>query len=640
MRKVNRSKFIIEAAVSAVFHTVIVAILFAIPIASQTKARVVEVTSNVVEEVNDDFVDLVQDLNDDAVSLDAPVNLMASASTGAGAGGVGGGLTSPSESTGAEMMAVAALDSPTLNRPLSTTGANVDLGGNVEGLLGTTVAGGSGGGGDSGSVDRISREILRQLQKNKVVVAWIMDASLSLATRREQVVNRFDRIYHELDELGKDKNHALLTGIVAFGEKTVFQTPEPTADINLVKKAVREIKEDPSGKENIFAAVKETALKWRKYQTRERRTLMIIILTDEIGDDPSLLDDTVAQVTRFNIPVYVMGPMAPFGRKEITIAWTDKPTGETFQVPVERGPETVQPEHLALPFWSGAKLDVFPSGFGPYALTRLVRESGGLYFMYDDNSIPGPKFNSYDLLEYAPDYQSIHDYRTNVVKNPLRAAVIKAAEDSKGAQDAPPSLTFRDGDTNAITNSQRTVAKTLYFAEKALENLKAVEKYREKEKSRRWQAHYDLMMGRLLAAVVRCNEYNWALAQIKLGTKTHTAGKNAWRFVPEKDLNNLAFGKVENARKADNNVRKADANATAKARKAAEEALAYLNRVVTEHKGTPWAVMAEQELAVPLGFRWEEDFIEPPKMDANPPTPAQSEAAKKRQEAMKRIPKL
>ena len=37
-----------------------------------------------------------------------------------------------------------------------------------------------------------------------------------------------------------------------------------------------------------------------------------------------------------------------------------------------------------------------------------------------------------------------------------------------------------------------------------------------------------------------------------------------------------------------------------------ERAKMYLQRVVNEHPGTPWASIAEEELKTPLGWTWRE----------------------------------
>jgi len=49
----------------------------------------------------------------------------------------------------------------------------------------------------------------------------------------------------------------------------------------------------------------------------------------------------------------------------------------------------------------------------------------------------------------------------------------------------------------------------------ALEVISPAAKFRDQETSRRWQAHDDLIRGRLLAMKVRCYEYNWVCALMK-----------------------------------------------------------------------------------------------------------------------------
>ena len=46
--------------------------------------------------------------------------------------------------------------------------------------------------------------------------------------------------------------------------------------------------------------------------------------------------------------------------------------------------------------------------------------------------------------------------------------------------------------------------------------------------------------------------------------------------------------------------------ATSALKKLGEKAKMYLERVVAEHPGTPWAKLAERELQTPFGWKWTE----------------------------------
>jgi hypothetical protein len=63
---------------------------------------------------------------------------------------------------------------------------------------------------------------------------------------------------------------------------------------------------------------------------------------------------------------------------------------------------------------------------------------------------------------------------------------------------------------------------------------------------------------------------------------------NAWRLVPDDEI-----------------------HYSDKAAAAATEARALLKRVVDEHPGTPWALLAQRELKDPFGFKWVENHTAP-----------------------------
>jgi hypothetical protein len=171
--------------------------------------------------------------------------------------------------------------------------------------------------------------------------------------------------------------------------------------------------------------------------------------------------------------------------------------------------------------------------------------------------------------------------------------VIRAAQITQQNLPGQPSLTFPAADgpefKEAMARNQEIAARTAYTVDAALEPITAVAKVRDREDSRRWQAHYDLIRGRLLAMKIRCYEYNWACAKMKKDMpKFKNPGSNAWRLVPDEEI-----------------------HYNQKAASAAKEARTLLERVVREHAGTPWALLAERELKDAFGFRWTETYVQP-----------------------------
>ena len=50
---------------------------------------------------------------------------------------------------------------------------------------------------------------------------------------------------------------------------------------------------------------------------------MIVVFTDEAGDDVDQLDATIETCRKFAMPVYVVGVPAPFGREDAFIKYVD-----------------------------------------------------------------------------------------------------------------------------------------------------------------------------------------------------------------------------------------------------------------------------------------------------------------------------
>lgn len=485
--------------------------------------------------------------------------------------------------------------------------------------------------GAGGAIDRLTQEILLKLEERPTLVVWLFDQSGSLTKQRADIAKRFGRIYDELGVIEASKNEAfakhedkpLLTSIVAFGQNVTFLTPKPTDDIEEIKAAVRAVENDDSGIEHTFGAVAQVIDRYRPLRTRDpRRNVMIVIFTDEAGDDEASLDRTVQLARKLEIPVYCVGVPAPFGRRDVALKYVD-PDPKYDQTPqwilVRQGPESFLPELVKIGDETEEALD---SGFGPYSLTRLCYETGGLYFAVHPNRKVGKTisrnetallsarlshfFEPERMLAYRPDYVSIKEYQRLLKDNKAREALVTAAQMSWVTPMARPTLEFpkvNDADlAGRLSRAQQSAAVLEPKISRLYEVLSQGAKDRPKLTVPRWQAGFDLSMGRVLALKVRTEGYNAMLAKAKQGMRFADAKNDTWELVRDDEI---SVGSVlENQ---------------------AAEARQYLERVRDEHPNTPWALIAEEELSVPLGWKWREKYTgvnEPRTVAANVPRAA------------------
>ena len=611
---------------SLTFHLLILVILSLIYMTVEMQRPALEVDAEMTDqELIELLPDLVQGEDNWDVNPDVPISLMPAMTVTE---------TMKSQEARKNPLDDMAIDKSPVNQ-LAYTEQSVELDQNVGGIQGSVVN----TSGDVGSVDRITMEILRELKSSKVQVVWLMDASESLSARRGQVIRRFDRIYQELNELSKDQPKdqpdALLTSVIAFGKEVKMMTPEPTADPEVIRTAVREIPVDETGIENVFNAVKLVAMAYRK-QIQKKYKIMLVILTDETGNDLDALDDAITQVKRSKIPVYVMGPLAPFSRVEINVPWIDEKTREEFLLPVERGPEAPMIEYPTdLPSWEPPpRNSPISSGFGPYSLARLTAESGGIYFLYDDGNIRGPKFDVTSMLDRNPEYVTPSEYQRLVEKYPTRKAVLGTTMVTAKAKLGQPTVKFLEsGIQFGIREQQKPLQKMDEFFGMALKHLLGAETFREQEPSKRWQAHYDLLVGQLCVRHIRLNSTLPLLDSMFKKPKACKDGTtNAWEFagVPGTALADLFKAaqaeEIRNSKGKSGSAKKDDSakgatwgqGSSLKSSQEAKMAFFYLDRVVREHPGTPWAAMAEAELTSPLEFKWQEAFMIPPEGEKLP----------------------
>ena len=479
---------------------------------------------------------------------------------------------------------------------------------------------GVGTAGTGGAVDRLTMEIAASLQQRATVVCWVFDQSVSLAGQRKEIAGRLDRVFDELGLSGAEtKEHELLNLVFAYGQKVAPLVKEPTRETGEVVKAIESIPIDESGVEMTFTAIAEAAKKAKQVRiSPTKRNVMIIVFTDEVGNDQQYADQVAAFCRAQAMRVYVVGVPAPFGKREVKMKFTEfdpRYDDDVQWAVVEQGPETLHPEVVQVR--SGRDADEpIDSGFGPFSLSKLCAETGGLYFCVHANRNASGRVSDGEVADmasrlryffdpavmrsYRPDYQPAAKIEKMLASNRAMRSLVDAARSSQVAPMDSPTLEFPRQDDGALAlllgEAQKKAAVLQPKIDAIYGILSAGLPDRDKVTEKRWQAGYDLALGRVMAVKVRTDSYNIMLAQAKTGMRFKNPKNDTWRLVPDADIS--AVG--------------------SQTEKLAGQTLTLLKRVVDEHPGTPWAQMAAEELRQPLGYRWDEDFtgVNTPKMGA------------------------
>ena len=460
-------------------------------------------------------------------------------------------------------------------------------------------------------------QLLERFKQSKddapTLVVWIVDRTKSAANMVDAVKMQTQYFYDGLvieeeqqtetnSEEALTEQTQLLTSVYSFGESTERHLAA-SGDFKAVTAAFTQISIDSSGVENSFAAVRQATDDVLDFRRKQGYEVFLVVVTDEAGDDQDQAELLRSDLAKYVIPVYVVGVHAPFGKRAIlpehVEAGVDGAAGRMF---INQGPETRDTEQLLMEYPTASMVtETVDSGFGPFAWEYICRISGGSFLAlrapgYTSSMLnrPGSRpvalIGSYkrsSLQKYAPDYISQAEYEAKIQENKALAALIQVSKLETIPVLNNPKRDFvkRDeaGFSRDLSQAQLTAAQLEPALLQAYEILRLGESDRSKLTNLRWQAGYDLAMGRLLAARSRVEGYNAMLALMKRGKTFENETSTTWVLVPSMDTE---VGSV--------------------IKKIGERAVQYLERVKTEHSGTPWARMAEMELQVPVHWQWQE----------------------------------
>ncbi|MBS0210863.1 MAG: VWA domain-containing protein [Planctomycetes bacterium] len=457
------------------------------------------------------------------------------------------------------------------------------------------------------AVDRITQEILTKLNNGKVLVIWCFDESESMLDDRTEITAKIDRVYAELGIATTAQGDQLLTSICSYGKDLHFLTTKPTADVKEIQAAIKKVPNDPSGQEQMCPAITTAVGQHVKYANQGRRQLMTIVVTDESGDPQSNwsnMEATIAECKSLRSPVYFLAREAVFGYPYGTMRYIDPETKTVHWLQIDRGPETPYAEQLQVDGFV-RRYDAHASGFGPYAQTRIARETNGVFFMLPSPEVnlvgrDATKYNLETMRPYLPDLSTRSDYMAERDKHEFRKTlwrmigIFNPYSDDK-AQAAAVQVKWwnfaidQPGFTEQAKENYAKAQKLIPMYEQAQKELEKVKGLRAREDSLRWRANYDLIYAQVLAFQVRLHEYSALLE------------KTAKEFKPPKDAKSNEWNLFTTARTLTD----------AKTKDLREKAIEALKYVAKEHEGTPYASRARNELARGFGVDIRDNWDDP-----------------------------
>jgi hypothetical protein len=423
-------------------------------------------------------------------------------------------------------------------------------------------------------------------------------------------------VFRELSHDSQGDAPAGLTNLVlAYGQRFKFIVNKPTRVSSEVVEAIQGIEVDNSGVEKTFTAIRAAAERLSATRRVGRSNGMIVVFTDEVGDDQSLADQVATICRRLGVSVCVVGVPAPFGQRFIEMKYVEfDPTYASVEdwAVVEQGPETLFPEAIQISENSLSN-EAIDSGFGPFGLSKLCYQTGGVYIAVHANRnlrgrVPDRAtapmssriryfFDQELLRDYQPDYVSATKLRQKVASNAAKQSLVTAAAATNLRPMVSPETVFpkkSEGElANLLSLAQRSAAVLQPRVDAIYSQLLRGLPDRERIEEERWKAGFDLAMGRILAMKVRTDAYNLMLARAKSGMQFQRPKSDTWVLRPS-DVVNVG----------------------SRTEKYADQAREYLRKVVEDHPGTPWAFLAKRELGQPLGYAWDEihtGINDPPK---------------------------
>jgi len=413
------------------------------------------------------------------------------------------------------------------------------------------------------AIDDFAAEMIDILENRDLLLVLLFDESKSLKDDRRLIMAKLDSVTKALDDsLDERCKKRLKWSVVSYGRMCRLWL-KPTSEVPRVRKAIDAIREDPSGEENLIAALRYCLSSFAKL----RKPTFIVLITDEAGTDvgkSSYVEGTVAALVRMKFRVYVFGREAAFASYQTRERYSEQ--GQSFAVLVDKGPESV-----VLEFFPHDEVFVthggVPSGYAMYAHARLAAATGGQCYLLADKESP---YDDSVLEDMRPELCSRAEYNKRTQKSTIRRTLSFVLKVWPGKR---PAMQTR-GQNFGV--AMQDAVRAQQFCSQAMRQLKKQKRYRTKAckfRPKRWQANYDL-------AYAQLHKFRFMLRQYCVAIQ-----KGGMGAAPTDEEGNRFIGlgiRLDKSQSLDKD-------------KEAAQVQALFAQIEKDYERTPWAAVAKKE---------------------------------------------
>jgi hypothetical protein len=199
-------------------------------------------------------------------------------------------------------------------------------------------------------------------------------------------------------------------------------------------------------------------------------------------------------------------------------------------------------------------------------------------------SLPGGRFPS----KYDMDQGFLGRTEFDANQYSIRAHTLMALRAMKESEKVPVRFSLRGPKVDLkgkhlIFREQQELGAAIFHLEGVHKKANQAANERFKEKSPRWQAHFDYVLASLQARLLFCYEYNYLLARIRTDKLPPLEpGYSGWRVGADKSLQ-ISESKVKDLHL---------------------DMLQTFKRLQSDHPDTPWALQAAAEQQLERGLVW------------------------------------